>query len=52
MPDHRLVVEVKRDGGDVEPDDLRAFILGYARGEVHDYLAAASSWPRSSGVCP
>jgi pyrimidine-nucleoside phosphorylase len=41
MPDHRLVVEVKRDGGDVEPDDLRAFILGYARGEVPDYLAAA-----------
>lgn len=39
--DPRDVVAVKRDGGRVAPEDLRAFVLSYSRGEVPDYLAAA-----------
>src|SRR5438477_5396697 len=39
--DPRDVVAAKRDGGEVPPDELRAFVLGYARGEIPDYLAAA-----------
>jgi pyrimidine-nucleoside phosphorylase len=41
MPDHRYVVEAKRDGAEIDPEVLRAFILDYARGEVPDYLASA-----------
>jgi pyrimidine-nucleoside phosphorylase len=40
-PDPRDVIEAKRDGRAVDPDDLRAFVLGYARGEVADHQAAA-----------
>ncbi len=39
--DPRDVVQAKRDGAELEPDDLRAFVLAYARDEVPDYLAAA-----------
>ncbi|MFM8944140.1 MAG: thymidine phosphorylase [Actinomycetota bacterium] len=39
--DPRAVVEAKRDGRAVPADDLRAFVLAFARGEVPDYLAAA-----------
>jgi pyrimidine-nucleoside phosphorylase len=39
--DFRDVVAAKRDGREVDPEQLRAFVLGYARGEVPDYLAAA-----------
>jgi pyrimidine-nucleoside phosphorylase len=37
----RDVVATKRDGGELKGEDLRAFVLGYARGDVPDYLAAA-----------
>jgi pyrimidine-nucleoside phosphorylase len=39
--DPRDVVAAKRDGERLHPDELRAFVLSYARGEVADYLAAA-----------
>ena len=39
--DPRRVVEAKRDGDRIPDDDLRRFVLGYARGEIPDYLAAA-----------
>jgi pyrimidine-nucleoside phosphorylase len=39
--DFRDVVAAKRDGRGVDPKELRAFVLGYARGEVPDYLVAA-----------
>lgn len=39
--DPRDVVAAKRDGGEVEDSDLRRFVLGYARREVDDYVAAA-----------
>jgi pyrimidine-nucleoside phosphorylase len=39
--DFRDVVAAKRDGWELDPAALRAFVLGYARGEVPDYLAAA-----------
>jgi pyrimidine-nucleoside phosphorylase len=39
--DFRDVVAAKRDGREVDPEQLRGFVLGYARGEVPDYLAAA-----------
>jgi len=39
--DFRDVVATKRDGREISSDQLRAFVLGYARGEVPDYLAAA-----------
>ena len=41
MNDPRDVVAAKRDGRTLDPDELRAFVLGYARGEIADYLAAA-----------
>jgi pyrimidine-nucleoside phosphorylase len=41
LTDPRRVLEVKRDGGRLDPDDLRGFILGYARGEIPDYQASA-----------
>jgi pyrimidine-nucleoside phosphorylase len=40
-PDPRDVIAAKRDGRAVDPDALRAFVLGYAREEVADYQAAA-----------
>jgi pyrimidine-nucleoside phosphorylase len=39
--DFRDVVAAKRDRLEVDSGPLRAFVLGYARGEVPDYLAAA-----------
>jgi pyrimidine-nucleoside phosphorylase len=39
--DPRDVVQAKRDGLELDPDALRAFILGYGRAEIPDYLAAA-----------
>jgi pyrimidine-nucleoside phosphorylase len=41
LSDPRDVVAAKRDGNRLDPDDLRAFILSYSRGELPDYLAAA-----------
>jgi pyrimidine-nucleoside phosphorylase len=41
MADPRDVVARKRDGHRLSDDELRAIVLGYARGEVADYLAAA-----------
>jgi pyrimidine-nucleoside phosphorylase len=37
----RDVVAAKRDGLELQGDELRAFVLGYAKGEIPDYLAAA-----------
>jgi len=39
--DPRDVVAAKRDGGSIPPDELAAFVLAYARGEIPDELAAA-----------
>jgi pyrimidine-nucleoside phosphorylase len=39
--DYRAVVAAKRDGREVPAEQLRMFVLGYARGDVPDYLAAA-----------
>jgi pyrimidine-nucleoside phosphorylase len=39
--DFREVVAAKRDARELEGKDLRALVLGYARGDVPDYLAAA-----------
>jgi len=39
--DPRDVVASKRDGNEIPGDALRSFVLGYARGEIPDYLAAA-----------
>jgi pyrimidine-nucleoside phosphorylase len=41
MGDPRDVVAKKRDGGKLTEDELRTVVLGYAREEVPDYLAAA-----------
>jgi pyrimidine-nucleoside phosphorylase len=41
MGDPRDVVAKKRDGGKLTEDELRTVVLGYARKEVPDYLAAA-----------
>jgi pyrimidine-nucleoside phosphorylase len=35
------VIQCKRDGHELAPDELTEFILAYARGEVPDYQAAA-----------
>jgi pyrimidine-nucleoside phosphorylase len=40
-PEIRDVVAAKRDARELTRDELRAFVLGYARGDVPDYLAAA-----------
>jgi pyrimidine-nucleoside phosphorylase len=41
VADLRDVVARKRDGQTLTADDIRALVLGYARQEVPDYLAAA-----------
>jgi pyrimidine-nucleoside phosphorylase len=41
VTDPRDVVAAKRDGRKLDADELRAFVLAYAQGELHDYLAAA-----------
>jgi pyrimidine-nucleoside phosphorylase len=35
------LIERKRDGGELSPDELRELMLGYARGEIPDYQLAA-----------
>jgi pyrimidine-nucleoside phosphorylase len=35
------IIIKKRDGHELSPDELRAFVHGYAKGEVPDYQAAA-----------
>jgi pyrimidine-nucleoside phosphorylase len=39
--DFRDVVAAKRDRHELDEEDLRRFVLGYARGAVPDYLASA-----------
>jgi pyrimidine-nucleoside phosphorylase len=39
--DPREIVAAKRDGKTLPADELQAFVLAYARGEIPDYLAAA-----------
>ena len=39
--DPRSVVAAKRDGERLPEEDLRRFVLGFSRGEIPDYLAAA-----------
>jgi pyrimidine-nucleoside phosphorylase len=39
--DFRDVVAAKRDGAALSEEDIRAFVLAFARGEIPDYLAAA-----------
>jgi pyrimidine-nucleoside phosphorylase len=41
MADPRDIVARKRDGEALSEDEIRAVVLGYARDEVPDYLAAA-----------
>ncbi len=41
VSDPRDVVAAKRDGKALAPGELRAFVQGYARGEVPDHLASA-----------
>ena len=41
MTDPRDVVAAKRDGRKLGEEDLRAFVLAFARGEISDYLASA-----------
>ena len=41
MGDPRDVVAAKRDRQEIPGEALRSFVLGYARGEIPDYLAAA-----------
>jgi pyrimidine-nucleoside phosphorylase len=41
MADVRDVVARKRDGHPLSEDEIRAVVLGYARGEVADHVAAA-----------
>ena len=35
------LIERKRDGGEVAPEELKELMLGYARGEIPDYQLAA-----------
>jgi len=35
------LIQRKRDGGELPPDELTELVLGYARGEVPDYQMAA-----------
>jgi thymidine phosphorylase len=35
------IIEQKRDGRSLEPEDLEAFLVGYLEGEVPDYQMAA-----------
>jgi pyrimidine-nucleoside phosphorylase len=41
VTDARDVVAAKRDGRTLNEQEIRAFVLGFARGEITDYLAAA-----------
>ena len=35
------LIERKRDGGTLSPEEMSALMLGYARGEIPDYQLAA-----------
>ena len=35
------LIERKRDGGELDPAELRELVLGYAAGDVPDYQMAA-----------
>jgi pyrimidine-nucleoside phosphorylase len=35
------IIEKKRDGGELTPDEIRFFVEGYMRGDIPDYQAAA-----------
>ena len=35
------IIEKKRDGGELSPEEIEFFITGYTRGEIPDYQAAA-----------
>jgi pyrimidine-nucleoside phosphorylase len=35
------LIQRKRDGGELSPDELRDFVLGYVRGEIPDYQVSA-----------
>jgi pyrimidine-nucleoside phosphorylase len=35
------LIKAKRDGGTLDPDDIRAFIAAYTRGDVEDYQMSA-----------
>ncbi|HET6770999.1 MAG TPA: hypothetical protein VFH75_05130, partial [Actinomycetota bacterium] len=39
--DFRDVVAAKRDGAALSEEDIRAFVLAFARGEIPEHLAAA-----------
>jgi pyrimidine-nucleoside phosphorylase len=39
--DARVVIAKKRDGDELVSEELRAFVLLYAKGEIPDYMAAA-----------
>ncbi len=39
--DARSILRQKRDGGSHRPQDLRAFLAGFARGEIPDYQMSA-----------
>ncbi len=41
MHDPRDVVQAKRDGAELDPEALRAFVLDYAKGDIPDYVASA-----------
>ena len=41
MTDPRDIVAKKRDGSTLTEEEIRGLVLGFARGEVPDYLAAA-----------
>lgn len=40
-PDPRDIVARKRDGATLSEDEIRALVLGYARGEIADHVASA-----------
>ena len=42
------LIEKKRDGGRLGREELQALVLGYTRGEVPDYQAAA--WLKTNGL--
>jgi pyrimidine-nucleoside phosphorylase len=39
--DARSILRTKRDGGELSPDQIRAFLEGYVSGAIPDYVASA-----------